>query len=281
MKSVEDYVYLESGVRIFYRCVAPENHDILVVILHGYTAHSGMYIHMARELAGYGYAVCLYDQRGHGRTAQGGDRGYVDSFEDYLKDLEQFTIFAQKSYGAKKAVLIGHSMGGLVALLYTAKYGRVGDAVVGIAPAVLIPVSVGARLVVGLLSVLSPRKRIKLPFTREQVEALTKKLDKDLVDTIARDDLALRDTTARLLSEIWRAASEYWKYVNRVDKPVMLIHGNEDNIIPVEASKRTYREIGSRIKELKIYPGKGHTLIHEVGWRDVVKDISEWIEKIL
>ncbi|MEM0026813.1 MAG: alpha/beta hydrolase [Ignisphaera sp.] len=282
MNYIEDYVDLGYRFKIFYRCVTPDKpSDILVVWLHGYTAHSGSYLHVAKELATYGYSVCMYDQRGHGKTAQDNERGYVESFEDFLADLERFAFFAKERFGAEKTVLVGHSMGGLVVLLYSGKYGRVGDAVVGVAPAVLIPVKMSARIVVTLMSIFTPRKRIKLPFTPEQVAELSKRLDKELVEIMTKDELALRDTTARLLSEIWRASREFWKYVDRIRIPVLLIHGSEDDVIPIEASKQTYSKLRTNIKALKIYEGKGHSIVHETGWRDCIKDIAEWIRTTL
>lgn len=279
---IEDYVDLGYKFKVFYRCVTPgKPNNILIVWLHGYTAHSGLYLHVAKELTMHGYSVCMYDQRGHGRTAQGGERGYVESFEDFLTDLERFTLFAREKFGTEKTVLVGHSMGGLVVLLYSGKYGRVGDAVIGIAPAVLIPVKLGARIIVALMSTFTPRKRIKLPFTPEQISKLSKKFDKDLVEAMAKDELALRDTTARLLSEIWKASREFWKYVDRIRKPVLLIHGDEDDVIPIEASKQTYNKLRTSIKVLKIYAGKGHSIVHEIGWRDCIKDITEWIKTTL
>lgn len=282
MDYLEDYIDLDYKVKLFYRCITPGKYsDILVVWLHGFTAHSGLYLHVAKELARHGYNVCIYDQRGHGRTAYGDERGYVGSFEDFLKDLEQFTLVVREKLNTKKVVLIGHSMGGLVVLLYSGKYGRVGDAVVGIAPAVLIPVKPVARIIVSLLSTFTPRKRVKLPFTPEQIAELSKKLDKEFVEVMAKDELVLRDTTVRLLSEIWRASREFWKYVDKIRKPVLLIHGDEDNIIPVEASKQAYDKLRTSSKVLKVYTGKGHSLVHEVGWRDCIKDIAEWVEKTL
>ncbi len=280
---IEDYVNLGYKFKVFYRCITPPEKlsNILIIWLHGYTAHSDLYLNVAKELTKHGYSVCMYDQRGHGRTAQGYERGYVESFEDFLIDLEQFTLFAKDKFGSEKIVLIGHSMGGLVVLLYSGKYGRVGDAVVGIAPAVLIPVKLGARIIVALMSIFAPRKRIKLPFTPEQVSELSKKFDKDLVEAMAKDELALRDTTVRLLSEIWKASREFWKYVDRIHKPVLLIHGDEDNVIPIEASKQTYNKLRTSVKVLKIYTGKGHSIVHEIGWRDCIKDIAEWIRTTL
>jgi|UniRef100_A0A7J2U1T1 dipeptidyl aminopeptidase/acylaminoacyl peptidase len=51
---------------------------------------------------------------------------------------------------------------------------------------------------------------------------------------------------------------EFWRYVDRISKPLLLIHGDQDKIIPVEASRKTFEKAKSKIKILKIYPGKGH-----------------------
>ncbi|MEM0005677.1 MAG: alpha/beta hydrolase [Ignisphaera sp.] len=279
MKIIEDFASLDTGVKVFYRCILPESFKELAIVSHGFTSHSGFYIHIGKELASYGYGVCIHDQRGHGRTAQNLERGYVDSFNDFLVDLETFTMHVQRIFGGERTVLIGHSMGGLIVLLYAGKYGRVGDAVVAVAPAVLIPETrrFSTLIFATIASILFPRKRIELPFTEQQIEEGMKRMDRELLEAMGKDELVLRDTTIRLLVEIWKASREFWRYVERIQIPTLLIHGEKDNIIPIEASRRTYSRLKTLKKELIVYPECGHSPLHEIGWREHIKNMVEWI----
>ncbi|MCI4435257.1 MAG: alpha/beta hydrolase [Ignisphaera sp.] len=126
---------------------------------------------------------------------------------------------------------------------YVAKYGRVGDAVVAVAPAILIPISTSAYVSSAIASKLTPRKRVRLPFTEEQMKRAMENQDREVLKHIKDPELALRDTTIRLLYEIWKASREFWKYAKNIRIPLLLVHGEKDDIIPVEASRKAYNAV--------------------------------------
>jgi acylglycerol lipase len=275
---VEDYALLSNGFRVFYRCWLPDNgFKTLIIGSHGFTANSGIYFNVGLEFASLGYGFCMHDQRGHGRTASDLDRGYVNSFNDFLEDLESFTLFARERYGGEKVVLLGHSMGGLIVLLYAGKIGRVGDAVVGCSPAVKIPVKKTHRFLLAILSAVTPRKKIRFSSS----SGASEKIDKEAKNIVKDSDLALKEVSARLLHELLKAQEEFWKYVSKIRIPVLLVHGKKDNLIPVEASVRTYESLKTEIKELKTYENVGHNVFHEPGWREIIRDIAKWVENFM
>lgn len=115
---LESFADLDTGARVFYRCWKPQKPRITIVGIHGYTAHSGFYMHVGSALASYGFAVCMPDVRGHGRTtASESARGYVDPFNYFLMDLESFSKHVLKELGVERLVLLGHSMGGFSSAL--------------------------------------------------------------------------------------------------------------------------------------------------------------------
>lgn len=275
---VEDYVSLSSGSRVFYRCWIPsEGFKTLIVGSHGFTSNSGVYFNVGLEFSSLGYGFCMHDQRGHGRTATDVNRGYIDSFDKFLKDLESFTAFAREKYGGEKVVLLGHSMGGLIVLLYAGKTGRIGDAVVSCSPAVKIPAKKTHKVLLATLSTVTPRKKIKLYSGNQKPSWIDEELEKTIEDT----ELVLREVSMRLLHELLKAQKEFWKYADKIRVPVLLIHGEKDNLISAEASVMTYEALKTPLKELKIYENMGHNVLHEPGWKNVIKDINEWIKTIL
>ncbi len=83
-----------------------------VLIVHGLGEHSGRYERLARWFNQRGYAVRSYDQRGHGRTE--GPRGALRHRDDLLEDLA--TVYHDyANHLPVEPLLLGHSMGGLVA----------------------------------------------------------------------------------------------------------------------------------------------------------------------
>ena len=80
-----------------------------VLLVHGLAEHMGRYGHVVEALTGAGFAVTAVELRGHGESE--GKRGHVDRWEQYLDDVR---AAAETIDGP--VVLLGHSMGGLVAL---------------------------------------------------------------------------------------------------------------------------------------------------------------------
>ncbi|HEX7492199.1 MAG TPA: alpha/beta hydrolase, partial [Candidatus Limnocylindrales bacterium] len=85
-----------------------------VLILHGIGEHSGRYDRTGRLLAGAGLDVQSFDLRGHGLS--GGRRMYVRRWDDFLDDVELRMAAARRP--GLPMVLVGHSMGALIALTY-------------------------------------------------------------------------------------------------------------------------------------------------------------------
>jgi alpha-beta hydrolase superfamily lysophospholipase len=106
-----------DGIALFGRSWLPEGEPrALVCIVHGLGEHGDRYEHVAADLVAAGFAVIAPDHRGHGRS--GGLRGHVDGFTTFVEDLTGFIEAQQAGLGEGLPLfLLGHSMGGLIALL--------------------------------------------------------------------------------------------------------------------------------------------------------------------
>lgn len=96
--NLEDDTFTGSGEsKIFYRTYQPKEGkkgNRVLVVQHGIGEHSGRYEFLVEAFAGTGTTFYLIDSRGHGRSE--GKRGAVDSFSDYLSDLDQLLEIAKK-----------------------------------------------------------------------------------------------------------------------------------------------------------------------------------------
>src|SRR5208283_5949309 len=88
-----------------------------VVLVHGLIEHSGCHSGTALELVRHGFSVHAMDLRGHGRSL--GPRCDVGSFDEYLFDLDVFFERASREVGDRPLFLMGNSMGGLIAVLWS------------------------------------------------------------------------------------------------------------------------------------------------------------------
>lgn len=87
------------------------------IILHGFLGMSDNWKTLGRKFSEQGYEVHLVDQRNHGRSPH--DAAF--NYEVLIRDLEQYC----DSYKLSNIVLLGHSMGGKVSMLFAAKYPQI------------------------------------------------------------------------------------------------------------------------------------------------------------
>ena len=88
----------------------------VLAVVHGYGEHGGRYRGLAEDMAARGYAVHVYDLRGHGRSA--GRRGHLGRFGDYLDDTAVYLEAVRGEQPGRPLFLLGHSLGGLIAAAY-------------------------------------------------------------------------------------------------------------------------------------------------------------------
>jgi lysophospholipase len=109
-------------VTLRYKSFLQNNARGQIVIVHGYGERIEKFMEMAWDFSKAGFDVFAFDQRGFGRSTrlnpEGKDSIYVDRFEDYVKDLEQFLTDIVRPDGKKPTFLFAHSMGGLVVTLF-------------------------------------------------------------------------------------------------------------------------------------------------------------------
>jgi alpha-beta hydrolase superfamily lysophospholipase len=131
-----------------------------VLVAHGLGEHIGRYEHVAAQLNRWGWSVLGYDQRGHGRSE--GPRGRLAGGDDLLRDLARL-VDAVRASSSGPLVLLGHSLGGLVAARFVAggvgaaePWSREVDALVLSSPALDPGMNVGQKLLLAVLGRLAP-----------------------------------------------------------------------------------------------------------------------------
>src|SRR2546423_8497576 len=119
----------EGGLEIYWQAWLPEGEPRAVVVLaHGASEHSGRYAWTGEQLNERGYAVYAIDHRGHGQAA--GRRAGIHRMHNAVEDLQTLVERAQDAHPGRPLVLLAHSMGGSVALAYTADHEDALDALV-------------------------------------------------------------------------------------------------------------------------------------------------------
>lgn len=269
----EDLITTPEGLRLAVRSWSPgSDARAVIVILHGIAEHCGRYQLFAESLNKLNFAVESFDFHGHGRSD--GPRSYVRSFENWLTDVDHLLERVRTRYEKKPVFIFGHSQGGSIALLYAiSRKPRIRGLILS-APTVVVNTLVPAF--VQNLSFLAAGLLPKLPVLRLDSTALSR--DPEIVRDYDRDPLVFRGRLRmRTGAEIFRATRLIRRHMEKIELPMLILHGTDDRIVDVEGSRILHEGVGSRDKTLKLYPGYYHELLNEPGKDVVIHDIEEWL----
>ena len=264
---------MSRGGEIFQRGWLGFDSQSLMLIVHGFGEHSGRYEEMATWFARQGFAVFALDLRGHGRTP--GHRGHVSDFECFLDDVEEYLAALREDYPALPAVLVGHSMGGLITAALVSRRDIAVDAVVLSGPALTLAPGVSrfrlalARALCRVLPRLSLEAGLDL-------EGLSR--DPEVVRRYREDPLVHGRVSAALGAGMMEMQTRMRGSASNVDRPVLLLHGEADPLCLVQGSQDFFDALpkGTGQSELRTYPGLRHEIFNEPEKKQIWGEILEW-----
>jgi alpha-beta hydrolase superfamily lysophospholipase len=263
----------EGGLEIYWQAWLPEGEPRAVIVLaHGASEHGGRYAWTGEELNKRGYAVYAIDHRGHGRSA--GDRAVIDRMHNAVEDLHTLVERAQGAYPGRPLVLLGHSMGGAVALAYTAEHEDALDALVlSGALAVLEAASPVQRVAGRVLSVVAPSLGVVA------IDSSAVSRDPEVVADYDADPLNYHGKLpARTVAELSRAIDRFPDAVTHFRLPMLVMHGTADRLVPIAGSEMVVDRAGSEDKTFKRYDGLFHEILNEPERQQVLDDIADWLD---
>ncbi len=260
-----------DGIELFARSWRPTTVARgIVVLVHGFKSHSGLYDWPAQQLVQRGLAVYAHDLRGHGLSQ--GARYHVDQFDDYVRDLEVFVARARARERAVPLFMLGHGAGGVVACLYALDHQR--------ELAGLISEGLSFERTPPDMALVPPRGVSHLAPHAQLSSVRDEDFSRDaaFVARMQRDPLVAHTPgTVQLLAELMRADRVLAENFSRIYLPLLVLHGTDDHVAKLEGSRHFYEETGSIDRTLNLYQGHYHDLLNDLGKERVTSDIAEWI----
>lgn len=245
-----------------------------LVAVQGRGEHTGRYEATATALAAAGIGVWMVDLRGQGRS--GGRRGDVPSWRSFLQDVAACEALARREAPNVPVALLGHSLGGLIALHYAVEQqGRLAALILS-SPLCGLARPVPAWEDWLALHIFS-RWWPTFPFTRAGSDAQFLSHVPTVATAFLHDPLVHFRVTARLYREITLAMSRAVQLAPQLTLPTLVLQAGEDRIVSSTAAKQWTERVGATDKTYREYDGFYHELFNEVDAARVVGDMVAWL----
>ena len=268
-----------DGVKIFYRQYAAESERARMVIAHGLGEHSGRYGNIVERMLPKGISVWAPDHRGHGQS--GGKRGHVLKFSQYLSDfrLSVELAGADRPEGMQ-CFLLGHSMGGLIALNFAQQFAGLIDGVIASSPALGVAIEIpGIKKILGsFMSYIWPGMTMG-----NELDAGKISHDPKVVSAYKTDPLVHDRVSARFFTEFLAAMDTVRAQASSLKVPILLQVAGDDHLVNARSSVQFFEKLDIEDKTLQVYDGRYHEIYNEGEdlRRQVLKDLEDWLEKRL
>ena len=237
----------------------------VALLCHGYGEHIGRYEHVAARLTADGAAVYGQDHLGHGRSQ--GERVLITDFEKVVDDFRLLHEHALDEHTGLPVVLIGHSMGGMIAARYAQRYDD-------LACVVLSGPVLGQW---AALDALLPLEEMP----DAPIDPATLSRDPAVGEAYVADPLVwhgpFKKPTVQALADCLATISAG----GQIDTPLLWLHGEEDQLVPYAGTESGWPAIAGDRAEHKSYPGARHEIFNETNQDEVLDDVVGFVRRHL
>lgn len=240
--------------------------DWIAILVHGYGEHLGRYDHVADRLTRAGAAVLGADHAGHGRSD--GERVRIEDFEPVVDDVQRVVEEAQRRYPGVPVVVIGHSLGGMIAARYGQRYNG------GLAALVLSGPVLGSW---------EPTRLADLPeIPDEPVDPSTLSRDARVGEAYEADPLVWHGPFKR---ETLLATAAELEIINDGGDlgslATLWVHGGDDQLVPVGPTREGIERIRGFDLTEHVFPGARHEVFNETNADQVLDTVVSFITEHL
>jgi alpha-beta hydrolase superfamily lysophospholipase len=251
-----------------------------IVIVHGLGEHVGRYAHVAAFLNAQGWRVVGYDHRGHGRSD--GARGRLAEVDDLLVDLARAVDAVRADHPAGPLVLLGHSLGGLVAARFVAgalapaaPWSRPVDALVLSSPVLQTGMSSFQKAQLAVLGPLTPNLAVGNGLSADWLSHDPAVVAAYRADPLVHDRIAPR--LVRFIldgGEFVRAAASRWSV------PTLLLWAGADRCVVPAGSAAFAAAAPERVVVSREFPTLFHEIFNEPEQAEVLSVVAGWLDTL-
>ena len=243
-----------------------------VLLVHGLGEHMGRYAALAQALNSWGYAVRAYDQYGHG--ASDGPRGGLPSATRLLDDLAQVVDQTRAGMAAgQPLLLLGHSMGGLVAARFVSLAVRPVEALVLSSPALDPGLSAVQKFLVSVLPKIAPDLRVGNGLDPAKISHDPAVVAAYRADKLVHDRISAR--LARFIADEGPATvalAPNWKV------PTLLLYAGADKLVKPQGSRDFAAAAPKEVVTAHCFETLYHEIFNELDPEPVFAELKKWLD---
>lgn len=244
-----------------------ESPRYIALLSHGYGEHIGRYDYVAKTLVAHGATVYGSDHVGHGKSD--GERVLIEDYERVVDDFRLLDEQARTENPSLPLVLIGHSMGGLIASRYAQRFGQSLHALVLSGPVL------GRWDIVPALLAQDP-----IPFTPIDITTLSR--DLEVGETYDVDPLVWHGPFKRPTLLALQACMDTINAAGTVGAlPTLWLHGGDDQLVPIDGTVEGIAHFRGENLSSKVYEGARHEIFNETNKDEVLADVTAFIDGVL
>lgn len=246
----------------------------VVLIVHGLGEHAWRYDPLAQRLNEWGFAVRAYDQRGHGDS--GGQRGVLPDDDALLDDLCEVLEDTRRHIAEPWAcplILLGHSMGGLVAATWVLRGSLPVDALVLSSPALDAGIGLLQKRLIALLLRWAPNLTLSNGLDPRQLSH-----DPAVVAAYQKDKRVHDRISARLARFIDAngpavvAAAPSWTV------PTLLLYAGADRLVRPDGSRAFAAVAPRELVTSQCLEGQFHEIFNEADPSEAYRALKTWLD---
>ena len=246
----------------------------VVLIVHGLGEHAWRYDALAQELNSWGFAVRAYDQFGHGESM--GQRGALPSADRLLQDLAEVVDESRaRMHDNTPLIVLGHSMGGLVAARFVSLGMRKLDGLVLSSPALDPGLDPLQRLLLAVLPRLLPNLRVGNGLKPEFISH-----DAQVVAQYKADPLVHDRISARLAKFIADGGPATIACAPSWALPTLLLYAGADKLVDPAGSRAFASAAPPTVLTSRCFDALYHEIFNESepGRRQVLAQLKSWLD---
>jgi alpha-beta hydrolase superfamily lysophospholipase len=245
----------------------------VVLLVHGLGEHAGRYERVAQRLNQWGFDVRGYDHFGHGES--GGERGALTSDARLVDDLGEMVEAARtRTPDGLPLILLGHSLGGLVAAKYVARHPGTVDALVLSSPVLATRVSGVQRLLLRTLPRIAPDLRVANGLDTRWLSH-----DPEVERAYRADPLVHDRISARLARFIAHGGPEVVAQAPAWKVPTLLMYAGDDRLVDPAGSRAFAAAAPSDVVTSRCFDGLYHEILNEIDPQPVFDTLRGWLDQ--